>query len=164
MLIPVANIITILQLLNLCYILYSLLINAQSVLLICLSSSVINPVLDFTKREIIIPFWLQSHYKIIKGYPRNPIKTLSLGIKRKIYQLALTRHFLGIVISTCKTFNRLIRSDGQLFNKRVATAITNGLLIIKFLNANRDQFIIITLAYKYMLIYKKISAGFFENI
>ena len=164
MLIPVANIITVLQSPNLCYILYNLSINAQSVLLVCLSSSAIKPVLDFTKREIVNPFQLQSHHEIIKGCPRSPVKTPSLGIKRKINQPSLTCHFLSTVISTYKTFNKLTRFDKQLFNRRVATAIANSLPITKFLNANKDQLTIITLAYKYMPICKKISASFFENM
>ena len=164
MLIPVANIITILQSLNLYYILYSLSINARSILLVCLSSSIIKPVLDFTKREIVNPFQLQSYYKIIKGCPRNPVKTPSLRIEKKMYQLALTCYFLSTIISTCKTFNRLTRFDKQLFDRRVATAIANSLPITKFLNANKDQFTIVILAYKYMPICKKIFAGFFENM
>ena len=162
-LILIANIITILQLLNLYYILYSLLINIQSVLLVYLFNFAVNLVFDFTKREIVIPFQLQSYYEIINRCPYSLIKTLSLGIERKIYQLALTRYFLRIVMSTYKTFNRLIRLDKQLFNKRVATTIINSLLITKFLNTNKDQFTIITLAYKYILIYKKISISFFKN-
>jgi hypothetical protein len=148
MLIPVANIITVLYSLKSCFIQYGPSMNTRSGLLVCLASYVVKPVLDFTRRDIVKSFWSRSYHEIIKGWPRSPVKTLSLGIERKIDWPAFTCHGLGTVMSTYSTFDRSTSDwfDRSTFESYVAMAVVKGLPKTKFLNTNRIQWMAVAMA------------------